>query len=91
MTYITSNKGGDRLTAEYEPRRALPDTRSKTEVTVDYVLARMKAVIAFIGAVLTFATGLPVLGLPVWVSGVAAVCTFIGVYVVPNRKVPPAI
>lgn len=51
-----------------------------------FTLARLKAVAAFLGALITFATTvLPLPGDPhIW-TGAAAVLTFVSVYVVPNK------
>jgi hypothetical protein len=49
-----------------------------------FTLARLKMICAFVGSVLTFTSTLPAFDLPEWVTGLAAVLTFISVWAVPN-------
>lgn len=54
-----------------------------------FTLARLKGIAAFLGSLLTYATTLDTFDLPGWVTGVAALLTFIATYAVPNAVVTP--
>lgn len=56
---------------------------------IDHILRSAKAYAALIGAVLTalLASGLV---LPSWLGAVAAVCTAVATYAIPNAMVAPA-
>lgn len=53
----------------------------------DHILASAKAYAALIGAVLTALIGAT--DVPSWVPVVAAVCTAVATYAVPNKARPP--
>lgn len=56
-----------------------------------FTLARLKAVAAFLGSTVTFATTvLPLPGPDVYWTGAAAVLTFVSVYGIPNIVEPAA-
>lgn len=55
-----------------------------------FTLARLKAIVAFLGLLVTYGTTLDWgFDLPVWITAVAAVLTWIGVYATPNIKSEP--
>lgn len=58
---------------------------ARIDAVATWLLARLKAVVAFLGAAGTFACTLDWgTTLPAWVAAAAAVLTFAGVYAVPN-------
>ena len=53
-----------------------------------FTLARLKAIVAFLGLLATYGTTLDWgFELPVWVTAIAAVLTWVGVYATPNIEV----
>lgn len=55
----------------------------------NFTLARMKAIVAFLGLMVTYGTTLSWgFDLPTWVTATAAVLTWVGVYATPNKSEP---
>lgn len=54
-----------------------------------WTLARLKAVVLFVGSVLTYATTIPQFHLPTYLTGVSLLLSFVATYAVPNVTVKP--